>query len=396
MKKYLSLLAVLSLLSACQGKENPSGGDDNGSGNKEVLATAISLSKNELTLEKGTNEVLTVSYTPSNTTNKTVTWVSSNTGIATVTDGIVVGVAPGSTEIVAKCGNASAKCSVTVVISATGIQLNQTEVVMNKGASITLTATLTPADATDVIEWSSSNEAVATVNSGVVTAVEYGEATIIAKAGTKSAECDVKVTDNATSAPKAIDLGLSVKWANVNLGADLEEAYGDFFAWGEAENKEIFSWGTYKWCEGDYHKLTKYNYSSSYGTVDNKTVLEAIDDVAHVKLGGKWRMPTISEVDELFSTWNNASYQWEWKSLNGNKGWLITYLVNNNTIFLPASGYRFNVDRDKVDICGFYWSSSLSTAHPYEAIGMGFDSHQVYRIDGDHRYYGQSIRPVTE
>lgn len=89
MKEFLSLFAVFALLFSCTPEENnPGGNDDNGKdngGNKEVVATAIKLNKNELTLEKGGNETLTVTFTPSNTTNKALTWVSSNRSIAEVT-----------------------------------------------------------------------------------------------------------------------------------------------------------------------------------------------------------------------------------------------------------------------------------------------------------------------
>ena len=194
---------------------------------------------------------------------------------------------------------------------------------------------------------------------------------------------------------EAVDLGLSVMWSSCNLGAEKPEDYGDYYAWGETETKENYSWGTYKWCNGDYNNLTKYNNSSSYGTVDNKTVLETEDDVAHVKLGGNWRIPTISEVDELISTRNNASYQWEWKSLNGHNGWLVTYLVNNNSIFLPAAGGRSGAGLSDVGSYGGYWSSSLYTGNPDGAYGLGFYSDSVHGY-GDHRYYGFSVRPVQD
>lgn len=193
----------------------------------------------------------------------------------------------------------------------------------------------------------------------------------------------------------AIDMGLSVKWANANLGATAPEGYGDYYAWGETETKEYYNWETYKWCNGDYNKLTKYNTSSSYGIIDNKKALDADDDVAHVKLGGKWRMPTSSELYELISTRNNASYQWEWKSLNGHNGWLVTYLVNNNSIFLPAAGYRGGTSLGNVGSYGLFWSSSLSTVSPNGAYGLYFSSGNVGRGDYD-RCSGRSVRPVSE
>ena len=195
---------------------------------------------------------------------------------------------------------------------------------------------------------------------------------------------------------EAVDLGLSVMWSSCNLGAEKPEDYGDYYAWGETETKENYSWGTYKWCNGDYNNLTKYNNSSSYGTVDNKTVLETEDDVAHVKLGGNWRIPTISEVDELISTRNNASYQWEWKSLNGHNGWLVTYLVNNNSIFLPAAGYRVYTNLYDVGSSCFFWSSSLYTDNPDYAYALLFDSGDIYAGIDFLRHFGFSVRPVQD
>lgn len=197
----------------------------------------------------------------------------------------------------------------------------------------------------------------------------------------------------------AIDMGLSVKWANANLGASTPEGYGDYYAWGETETKDNYSWGTYKWCNGDYNKLTKYNNNSSYGTVDNKTVLEVADDVAHVKLDGKWRLPTSSEVDELISTKNNASYQWEWKSMNGHNGWLVTYLVNNNSIFFPAAGDRTDMNLRNVGSYGYFWSSSLDVHNSPGSCGMYLGSESVGKHYYEYiynRYYGVSVRPVSE
>lgn len=193
----------------------------------------------------------------------------------------------------------------------------------------------------------------------------------------------------------AIDLGLSVKWANANLGATAPEEYGDYYAWGETKTKEDYSFGTYVWCNGSFITLTKYNTSTSYGTVDNKTFLEAEDDVAHVKLGGKWRMPTSGEVDELISTRNNSSYKWEWKSINGHNGWLVTYLVNNNSMFLPATGQWIDTGLLDAGSIGRYWSSSLDTDCPFRGWYLHFYSGGVERFYNG-RGTGFSVRPVSE
>ena len=102
----------------------------------------------------------------------------------------------------------------------------------------------------------------------------------------------INVPKNMDNGHEFVDLGLSVMWATTNIGANAPEEYGDYFAWGEVSPKETYGWKTYKYCEGSYKTLTKYNYDSSKGAVDNKTVLDYSDDAARVNWGGNWRMPT--------------------------------------------------------------------------------------------------------
>ena len=396
MKKCLFAVATLALLFACTPEKTPGGDNNNNGGNSQptvVELTGIALTEHEITIEKGGNTVLYVKFTPENATNKNVTWVSSNTSVATVTDGIVVGVAQGSTEIIAKSGNFTDKCQVTVVISATSVSLDQTELALDLGETTTLTATVLPEDSTDKVQWSSSDEAVATVKDGEVTAVAEGEATITAKAGEKTATCEVMVKNPVPAG--AVDLGLSVYWATCNLCAKPED-YGDYYAWGETEPKENYYWSTYKFrTSGDSDdnvKFSKYNTKSSRGTVDNKTVLESSDDVASIKLGGKWRMPTDAEWTELLT-----KCTWTWvTNYNGSgiNGRLVT-ASNGNSIFLPAAGYRSFSNLYGACSDGYYWSSSLYANVPYVAYYVRFDSVNIDRYV-DNRYYGRSVRPVSE
>ena len=113
--------------------------------------------------------------------------------------------------------------------------------------------------------------------------------------------------------PEYVDLGLSVKWATFNVGATSPEDYGDYFAWGETETKEEYTWENYKWCNGTVYKITKYN------ATDGKTILEPEDDVAQVLWGGNWRMPTIEEQTEL-----REQCIWTWTSINGIWCYLVT------------------------------------------------------------------------
>ena len=187
----------------------------------------------------------------------------------------------------------------------------------------------------------------------------------------------------------AVDLGLSVKWACCNVGATSPEDYGGYYAWGETEEKSDYSWSTYKWCNGSYDTMTKYCTQSSYGTMDNKTTLELSDDVAHVKWGGSWRMPTLDEIKELI-----YDCSWSWTTQNGVNGYKVTG-PNGNSIFLPAAGYRNDDDVSRRGSYGYYWSSTLYSSDSNYANGLYFYSgrHGWY---GNRRYFGHTVRPVTD
>ncbi len=138
-----------------------------------------------------------------------------------------------------------------------------------------------------------------------------------------------------------IDLGLSsgVFWATYNVGAETPEETGDYFAWGETEPKESYSWETYKWCEGTYNSLTKYCSDYQYGSsafTDYKTILDSEDDAAAFNWGKNWRMPLKEEAMELVEecTWIDTTS-------NGVKGYQIVG-PNGKSIFLPAVGYKQN------------------------------------------------------
>lgn len=188
-----------------------------------------------------------------------------------------------------------------------------------------------------------------------------------------------------------VDLGLSVKWATFNVGASKPEEYGDYFAWGETEPKEEYSWSTYRWCDGSASTLTKYNTESNYGTVDNKTILESADDAASINWGGAWRMPTYSELTEL-----RDSCTWTWTTLNDVYGCEVTSNrsgYTNKSIFLPAAGYRSGSSIVHADSQGEYASSTINSSLPPDSYVLVFhsgavDCHYYFR------YYGQSVRPV--
>lgn len=192
--------------------------------------------------------------------------------------------------------------------------------------------------------------------------------------------------------PEAVDLGLSVKWATCNLGATRPEEYGDYFAWAETAPKDDYSWGTYKWCMGDMYTMTKYcnnSYHGYNGFKDGKTVLDLEDDVAHVNLGGNWRIPTKAEWNEL-----SANCTWTWIQENGINGGKLTSRINGNSIFLPAAGHMSNTDLFAAGSYGLYWCSILDTS-PYNAKYIQFAS-QLFGTNNRARYNGFSIRPVCK
>lgn len=321
----------------------------------------------------------------------------------------------GIVEIVQK--NGSLKQTVTIKqsgqIAVNAITLNKTELRLIVGESEGLVATVGPDSAADkTVTWKSSEESVATVDSdGVVKAVSKGTTTIKATANDGSgvyAECSVKVLSPCPTG--AVDLGLSVYWATCNLCesgfVSSPEDCGDYYAWGETEpyytsesiyswkagSEAGYSWATYKWCNGSNDSFSKYNSSSSRGTVDNKTILDPEDDVAHVKLGGSWRMPTDKECSELLT---NCSWKWVANYNNtGMSGRLVTG-PNGNSIFLPAAGYRQGAYLHHVGYCGTYWSSSLYADEPTLARRIYLDSDYT-RVDIDIRCYGFAVRPVAE
>ena len=199
----------------------------------------------------------------------------------------------------------------------------------------------------------------------------------------------------------SVDLGLSVSWASCNLGASKPTEYGGYYQW--AGTKDVPDTGIYlDWSNCPYHTgsdlktgWTKYNTESSYGTVDNKTVLEAMDDAASVVLGGKWRMPTIDEWNELLNTGNCS---WTWTTIDGVKGYKVQSKKSgytDNWIFLPAAGCRYGGSLSDGGSRGNYWSSSLYTDIPRYACSMTFGA-GFFSGDGSNRGYGLSVRPVSE
>ena len=208
----------------------------------------------------------------------------------------------------------------------------------------------------------------------------------------------VEVTEESSSQHKQpkgnqkvhewVDLGLSVKWATCNIGADRPEDYGDYFAWGETRPKSTYNWSNCFDClddEGD-----------SWGTYrlggQTRITPTSGHDTARENWCGSWRMPTDEEFEELC---DENKCDWTWTSQGGHKGYLVTSKINGNSIFLPAAGWRSGTDRLFVGVDGYYWSSTLGSSYSRCARDLFFGSSRHY-TDYDNRRYGRSVRPVTD
>ena len=171
-----------------------------------------------------------------------------------------------------------------------------------------------------------------------------------------------------------VDLGLSVKWATCNIGADSPEDYGNYYAWGETETKDSY---------------TTSNSVTYHVEIMDDIAGDADYDAATANWGGSWRMPTYAEMRELK---NNCT--WTWTTENDVNGYLVTG-SNGNSIFLPAAGDDNGSSAGSV---GSYWSSTpdSSKAYYYYSYRMYFDSSGHYVYAEGSRSSGHTVRPVSE
>ena len=245
------------------------------------------------------------------------------------------------------------------------------------------------------IVWSTTNADVAAVTDGFLTAVGTGSCEITARSADKEAKMSVTVT---LPRPEPIDLGLSVKWASANLGAQAPDEVGAYFAWGETSPKAgQYSGKNYKF--GEYsNQWTKYNMGGDYFFIGNypepdyKETLDAEDDAAAVLLGDGWRMPTADELWELRTkcTWKSVmdTIKIEKRGTEiRRKGYIITSNVpgyEGRSIYLPAAGFIGDFDCGNGPVCNmgdvYYWTGTMG-----QSLG-----------GVDNRCRGLNIRPVLD
>lgn len=242
-----------------------------------------------------------------------------------------------------------------------------------------------------------------------------------------------------------VDLGLSVKWATMNVGARTPSDYGDFFAWGETSasgkapnaypfdftgpknerytnmvTKYMYDWRTYRYClypsDYDTEIFTKYCTNSIYGEVDGKIVLDLEDDAANFNWEGKWRTPTKAEIYELINecywqyvtSYNDKNvcgyivykakspYDKGKKSFN-NPTLVESYSIEDTHIFMPTdpnkTGYEAPGTVTRNGPWGFYMSSSLEVDNNNLAHLLRFNYESVCNSPFI-RYCGFTVRPV--
>lgn len=293
-------------------------------------------------------------------------------------------------------------------IPVTGVSVSPESLELMVDEFSELKVTLTPANPTDRrYSFSSSDESVATVTpNGNVGGVSAGEAviTVTTMDGNHQARCTVKVSDYPQ--PEAVDMGLSVKWGSFNIGASKPEEYGKLYQWGavnEVTKGNYLDWPYKAEPNGYYRRYSKYIPSSmpkywmspSSTVPDNKTVLDPKDDVAHVKLGDKWRMPTVEECEELVDNCTPSA-----ATMNGVAGVELTSRMNGNTIFLPLAGMFYegsDTGRVYIDSNGYYWSSTLEVfSTPNSAYTFNVYQSGKAGVSSGERSHGCSVRPVCE
>ena len=192
--------------------------------------------------------------------------------------------------------------------------------------------------------------------------------------------------------PHMIDLGLpsGTKWSCCNVGATKPEDYGGYYAWGEVEEKAVYNEVTYQYCTGvDLNGDGWYDRNMQWQSLGSDIAGTGYD-VAHVRWGGSWVMPSLDQIKELR---NKCSTKWTTK--NGVNGRTFTG-PSGGTIFLPAAGYRWDDDLRSAGRHGSYWSSTQDPSYSYYAYHLYFDSGGAYWSRYvNYRSYGRTVRPVS-
>ena len=273
-------------------------------------------------------------------------------------------------------------------VHVTGVKVSPESAVMLPGETLQLTAVVEPENAANKnYRWMCYQYNVVSVSEdGLVTALEKGEAKVMALTEDQSRVASCQITVKALP-PTAVDLGLNVKWGSFNLSVTDPWAFAFHYSWGQPVYKnKRYSLDDYMWwSDGAFSK---------YNKKDGKVLVDQEDDAAFNDFGEGWRIPTKTDFENLLATRSNSGYKWEWSIMEGiYRGWKITYLKNGNSIFLPAGGITSE------NICagqfswGYYWSSERLAGDETQAYVLYFDE-QTVEIRQRPRQHGCELRAV--
>lgn len=399
----------------------------------EVPVLGVSLDKTSMEMELNTSKQLTATITPENATNKGLTWTSLNSNVASVDDkGLVTAWAEGTTDIIVytKDGNKKASCTVTVKkVPVTNVYLDNTSLVLVAGENAQLNATVFPNNATDKsVTWTSSNTSVASVVDGKVTAKSAGSAIITAKStdGNKTATCFVEVTLNgvfSVSPTKKVRFSrgnLQAKWQYVTNHYEyvydfaahqydyIGKAPGNTTIGNQAYGNvvDLFGWSTYEYTDGISISTDVTDYSGDF-----------YDWGKNIGNGSVWRTLGAGEWRYILEYRPNAKKLYKLKvTVCGQKNCLViapddfsggaiqssydktTWAAAEaaGLVCLPPAGNRNGLNVVNVNDGGLYWSATPDADDMEKAHRLSFTSETITFYNGSYRYFGFSVRLVTD
>ncbi len=367
----------------------------------ELIVLALSTDK----VEVETGKSATVEITSGSGSYEIFSNSAPNVADATLSGNTITITAKtaGTTTITIKDKGTGQTADISVTVTqkeSTSLTLSTYSVELNTGNSTTVQITSGNGGYTVSVDKPSIATATISGTKITITGVAAGTAKVTVKDNSgQIAYINVTVSSSTGDCPVAevIDLGLpsGTLWASWNVGASRPEEYGNYYAWGETEEKSIYTPVTYQYATGEDNDGDGYYddwQGSSYGEWQNlgDDIAGTDYDIAHVKWGGNWNMPSSKQIQELID--NTIS---EWTQVNGVYGRRFTSIVpgNSNSIFLPASGYRINGEIRDTGNSGRYWSSKDYRSFPREAYDLFFSTNNVYK-DNHYRCNGMSVRPV--
>lgn len=270
-----------------------------------VAVESIVLSNTEIKINVGSTQAVSCTIVPEDATDKTVTWESSNTAVATVNNmGVISAIGAGTCTITAKCGEAEASLTVTVAKPVEQVVLNKTDVTIKEEETFSFTCTIVPNDASSKnVTWQSSDNSIATVDAtGTITGIKAGTCTITASADGKSATANITVKEKGPDFKKLYeDLDSDVKYG-WSLGSD----------------------GSYLSADDNVYDLDDYgNWSITYSIRDMNKKMGLPDSLYNDMLETTWSMGKQSE------TFEEVGVKVTW-TYHPDKGLEVTYKLLNN------------------------------------------------------------------